>query len=540
MINSNIPLFKDFESYSRSLPVRRYIHKSGEFKEYIALNTLNYYVDPDDLTKMVNKINDIIVPSRGDIVKYVSAPTANGKTASVLPAFLRSTEMNVKGTHYLYIAFNNNNERSFSSIPYIPSSDLKVAEKQGAAFMVECVKTLLERPDDEKAYEINIEAPEKVPSRKDSKNNLNEYLDEKLGKDYRIWFHLDEHGKMCDRSVGSKGDGAAFSRGAMGLLASLPKAVVIATYVEKPNIPDITSSDVCRYPIALPSLDINQVLKKVPELSLESLEITDRDEKRMLASLKFRLGFKIKEKGIISILHRRGTCDQTEDFLKQFRDAVKENGIIIIIIIILLLLSLLLLLLLVTATEILRKCNKLCGDVEMKKKGKSSKDDDATALLLGIEDSDEYDRQFQNVFSLSDDRLTVSIERLLSIVDPNIKVYETGRDLFKKRLSSPDLISSTPLEASYFWTLSCASASKDEIEFMLNVKYNIRCKQLLKKRLFPYMDSSVYNLSSLNSSTIYYADENNNGKLSHPLADLFFVSDNNELVINYYYYYYYY
>jgi hypothetical protein len=119
----------------------------------------------------------------------------------------------------------------------------------------------------------------------------------------------------------------------MGLLASLPKAVVIATYTEKPNIPDVTSSEVCRYPIALPSLDINQVLKKVPELSLESLKITNRDDKRMLALLKFRLGFKIRQMDIISILHRRETRIKTELFLIQFRDAVKESGIIIIAII---------------------------------------------------------------------------------------------------------------------------------------------------------------------------------------------------------------
>jgi hypothetical protein len=61
----------------------------------------------------------------------------------------------------------------------------------------------------------------------------------------------------------------------------------------------------------------------VPELSLESLEITDRDDKRMLDSLKFRLGFKIREMDIISILHRRGTWDKAEDFLKQFQ---KEAG----------------------------------------------------------------------------------------------------------------------------------------------------------------------------------------------------------------------
>ena len=89
MKNDSIPLFKDFQTYSRSLPVRRYTYKNGKDYEYIPLNTLNYFVNPDDLIDMVNKINTLIVPSRGSIVKYISAPTTNGKTASVvLPAFL--------------------------------------------------------------------------------------------------------------------------------------------------------------------------------------------------------------------------------------------------------------------------------------------------------------------------------------------------------------------------------------------------------------------------------------------------------------------
>ena len=137
---------------------------------------------------------------------------------------------------------------------------------------------------------------------------------------------------MCDQEVGSIGNGAAFSRGAMKLLASLGNSVVIATYTEKPVVPHLESSEVCRYPIPLPSLDINQVLENVPELSmlLKKFEVKDRDDKRMLASLKFRLGFTIRKKGIISILHRRGTGIKAEDFLKQFEDAVTMNGIIII------------------------------------------------------------------------------------------------------------------------------------------------------------------------------------------------------------------
>ena len=151
-------------------------------------------------------------------------------------------------------------------------------------------------------------------------------------------------------------------------------------------------------------------------------------------------------------------------------------------------------------------------------------------MLLGIEDSDDFSKQFSDVFSLSDDELTVSIKKLIKFSDPNIKVYETGRELFKKRLTSSDLISSTPLEVSYYWTLSCASALYGQIKFYKNVIYKIRCEQLLARRLFPEMDNKVYDLSFLKPNIIYYADEKNDGKLLHPSADLFFLSDNNELV----------
>jgi hypothetical protein len=221
---------------------------------------------------------------------------------------------------------------------------------------------------------------------------------------------------------------------------------------------------------------------------------------------------------IISTLHRRGTNKASEDFLKRFSDAVKGSS---------------------TTSEALVKCNLLCGDVPIIKVGNSRnvKDVDATSLLLGIQDNDNRDRQFYDVVSLNDDEITVSIERLMSIVDPNRSVYVIGRDLFIKRLRGADLISSTPLEASYYWTLACASALDGSIEFLQlpnendTVSYMIHCKDLLPGRLFPKMNSSVYNLSLLRRDTIYYANENNNGLLSHPLTDLFFISGKDELVL---------
>ena len=49
--------------------------------------------------------------------------------------------------------------------------------------------------------------------------------------------------------------------------------------------------------------------------------------------------------------------------------------------------------------------------------------------------------------------------------------------------------------------------------------------------MFPKDNSSIYDLSFLEYDTIYYANEKINGLASHPLADLFFISNKNELVL---------
>lgn len=42
-----------------------------------------------------------------NVVMYLAAPGASGKTSSILPAFLRSGEKDTSGfTHYVYLAFD--------------------------------------------------------------------------------------------------------------------------------------------------------------------------------------------------------------------------------------------------------------------------------------------------------------------------------------------------------------------------------------------------------------------------------------------------
>merc|ERR1712000_511026 len=84
-------------------------------------------------------------PVDRDRVKYVVAPARSGKSASFLPAFLKTTKNPEGFTHYFYLAFNNNAGNYYVPSPCDFSNDM-IAERQGGAFIVECVKQLLESP----------------------------------------------------------------------------------------------------------------------------------------------------------------------------------------------------------------------------------------------------------------------------------------------------------------------------------------------------------------------------------------------------------
>ena len=492
----------DFASYAKSLPVR-----SCRRGEFLQLYKLRYFFRSKDLISMSNKIINHRDMGRPEVT-YISAPSASGKTSSVLPAFLVSQHLENNGTHYFYLAFSNNNERSFKSRPSTPNSDRGIAEEQGAAFIFECVKTLLERPDNLDDYCIKVP---KSPKRRMGTviREMNGYLADKLGDGCRVWFHVDEHAKMCDLSPESKGNGAGFSFGAMSTLARLKGAKVIATYVDRPSsIPGVGSSDVCRYPVALPPVDINQVMSNVKELYIDQSEFTKGDEQRMMSSLKVRLSFMLRGLLKIPVLHQRGALPEAEKFLRDFAKAKNSSNPLV-------------------------ACNKLCKFKLSTEDLKGENiDDDAANLLLGYLDADNLKKQIFDVISLPEGKITVSIGRLIRATDKNHGIYNIGKELFKNTLKKPDILSETPLEAAYYWTLSCMSACEGEVE-LGSLDFPIRCKSLKPGRLFPNTDSSVYNLEFLEPDTFYYADEKNaNCKCTHPLADLFFVSKDQLVLVD--------
>src|SRR4051812_45600741 len=81
---------------------------------------------------------------------------------------------------------------------------------------------------------------------------------------------------------------------------------------------------------------------------------------------------------------------------------------------------------------------------------------DAVALLLGGKD---WPVQMNRLVTV-DGKLAGSLEKLLSTTAPTCFVFNTARRFLINSLSDrPDLLSHTPLEAAYLWTLSARWAN---------------------------------------------------------------------------------
>lgn len=499
MQSDKVPLLKSFDVYKASLPVR----KDNNSGEDLVLHDLKCWIAADELRATAAQLE---APSKiaRDAVKYMAAPSGAGKTSCVLPLFLNSGF-----THYLYIAFHNNAEQRFVVNPFEPAADETLAAKQGAAFIFECLKILLEQPDKKGPHEIprNDEPPTTDATTKALQEYLHEKLgvDEKLGADFKCLVHLDEHRKMCYRSKVDEGpgpNGAAFSRGAMTALASVHRVTVVATFTEQPPLPPELSSTVCRDPVTVPCMDIAGPMQDIPELQFpHNPDNFNREQYRLWATLRFRLAMKLQDLGLTTI-HRRG-APGTEVFLQDFKNRANQKDM----------------------TTALKACIRLC-QIQL---GSSEVDANAVKLLLGAKDVDtDWNRQVSDLVMV-DGYVSASLKRLLVMVDPNNPLYVDGRDLLKKTVSSDDYLAHTPLEAAYAWALSCRAAVNHEIEFLPGSTFQITCRELLPGRLFPGGERSNYETNAVKSDVVYYAQERE-GLPTHPVSDIFFRTRKGELV----------
>ena len=345
-----MPLFATEEAFRRSLPVRRCswagVDKTEDTTEAGDVETIEFTAEPDseylrlceqafwasddDVKKMVGQLTRKPIVERA-LVKYLAARSNSGKTSSVFAAFLRGLEEG-KFTHLLYIAFDNNEQRSFRVTPSNPFTeqdreDRDLLELQGAAFILEVVKRLLMEPDsNNQKYRIERATREDLADKSyDSlAKELQVFLCEKLGN-CKLLIHADEYPMMCAEHYLAE----SFHRGAMNLLSLLDQALdsnTVATHVRLPKaIPQrgggaITgstgSAGICRLPVACPRLDIGKVMRDVPELCFPSGLWEVEQRRRMFASLLVRLGLKLTALG--RQLHLRGKNEDMEAFLAAF------------------------------------------------------------------------------------------------------------------------------------------------------------------------------------------------------------------------------
>jgi hypothetical protein len=106
MMNNSTRTFSSWSDYEKFLPRRKYTDANCLSTNRSLYTLINYYTRNDDLERFADEISKPLQQMSRQIrtsVKYITAPTNNGKTSCVLPAFLKTNL-----THYSFIAFSNN------------------------------------------------------------------------------------------------------------------------------------------------------------------------------------------------------------------------------------------------------------------------------------------------------------------------------------------------------------------------------------------------------------------------------------------------
>ena len=181
-------------------------------------------------------------------------------------------------------------------------------------------------------------------------------------------------------------------------------------------------------------------------------------------------------------------------------------------------------------------------------------DEDVLKFFFGVED---YDRQMD--FLLEDKRIApelVSMNGPNDVYEPYItysisdfakrlpvdldeaKIYRKARKLFLDSLgeNGADLMSGFPLERAYLWALVARSMSDKEIRVRIQrkfISFIFQCKSIEKGRILKgnEIDLDDITISEVKKQTMYYVDERGDKKDTHPVCDMFFLSDENVLVL---------
>ena len=133
-------------------------------------------------------------------VKYACADTCMGKSACVLPAVQHAQATRSKAPiRYVYVAFHNNDECHFKGLPNTISDSPFVAARQGAAFMVQCVKAALD-PGSENVRTKVLKFEADPPSMSECIEDMVAVCESATSDGGVCVLHLDEMMRMCQGS----------------------------------------------------------------------------------------------------------------------------------------------------------------------------------------------------------------------------------------------------------------------------------------------------------------------------------------------------
>jgi len=591
MINADVPLLSSWDSYKESMPVRH----SSRAKKYLKLCDLPFYARETHLEKNAELLETDIIPKTTNdprfAVAYVSAKTESGKTASILPIFLNSYESNREShfTHYLYVAFKNNGVNNFGTSEDA-STDEKIAERQGAAFMYVCIQALLDcKYKKPSMLDVIVEngphrnifqaavshlrqvftvytrhilrLPQSIPDVGDATERINQLLNDKIpGKHQRILIHLDEHRKM--------NNSADFCRGAMIALAKCPRVKCVATFTEPLTelLAHDKSSGVSRQPCTHITFDLCVYLDKRYSVDIrrlvawQNLELTSI-QKRKWATLAFRMAAAAHRDSPSSLVFPNLQCDWLADVqsaLNRFdaatvgMETLDSRGV--------------------------AAFNKALGDcldaTALDLPGALNQNQIALDLMNGISESG-FTAHFGNngagcSLTILNGNVVASWQDLLTLEYDDLVAFGDASQSFRDSLTEPDYLSGIPLEEAYGWSLLSRSADDGTLGFGSDAfSFNFKAINYTTGRLFRTDTANdlcqMVDPTKLKNGVLYRAAEGGNGvdflqelptvndvqvddqgvtaaptatalqtdqpQVTHPLCDLFFKSDDDELVM---------
>jgi hypothetical protein len=145
--------------------------------------------------------------------------------------------------------------------------------------------------------EVVINDQSKLPSLNKIKEEMKQELDSNTPQG-RCLIHIDQHRSMIHHA--NQEEAALFRRGAIEALAEIPGVVIVATYTKLlTEVHPAGSSNVCRYPVAVPLLDIDAMAQSVTDFNMQiPKRLLTGSEAGLVSSVRFRLAQKIAYIGL--------------------------------------------------------------------------------------------------------------------------------------------------------------------------------------------------------------------------------------------------